>query len=93
MLVGEPITFTKEDNQGILFLHNDAVVISLNIKNYNVYCILIDNGSLIDVLYYDAFVQIGISFDRLERVDSLMIDFTRVMIQVEGAITLLVKMG
>ena len=43
--VEEPIAFTEEDAQGVQFPHNDAVVVSLNIANYDVRRILIDNGS------------------------------------------------
>ena len=43
--VEEPITFTEVDTQGVQFPHNDAVVVSLNIANYDVRRILIDNGS------------------------------------------------
>lgn len=32
---GEPTIFTEEDNLEVQFLHNDAVVIILNIKNYD----------------------------------------------------------
>lgn len=38
-----PIVFSEEDD-GVQFLHDDAVVI-LNVGNYNVHRILIDNGS------------------------------------------------
>lgn len=39
------------------------MVESLNIKNYNVHYILIDNRSLVNVLYYDAFIKMQISHD------------------------------
>lgn len=64
--VGEPITFIEKDDQGVQFLHDDVVVVSLNIKNCNECHILIDNRSLANVLYYDAFLKIEISHDQLE---------------------------
>lgn len=56
-----PIIFFKYDNDGVLFPYNDVVVVMLNIENYDVCLILIDNGTLVDVLYYDAILKIEIS--------------------------------
>ena len=41
------------------------VVVSLNIIDYDVRCVLIDNGSSVDVLFYDAFSKMSISSNRL----------------------------
>lgn len=68
--------FMEEDNLGVQFQHNNAVVVTLNVENYDVCLILTDNGSLAKVLYYDAFVKMGISPHRLGRVDSPSIGFT-----------------
>lgn len=65
----------EEDNLGIRFSHNDVVVVTLNVENYDVCCIFIDNRSSTDIFYYDVFVKIGISLDRLGRVDSPLISF------------------
>lgn len=59
------IIFVEEDNQGVQFLHNDVVVVILKIENHDVRHILIDNGSLANVLYYDALLKMGMSPDQL----------------------------
>ena len=46
----EPVTFTEADAQGIRFPHNDAVVISLNVADYDVRRVLVDNGSSADIV-------------------------------------------
>ena len=56
----ESHAFTEEDAQGIQFPHNNAMVIIINIANYDVRCILIDNESSTDILFYDAFSQMDI---------------------------------
>ena len=56
----ESITFTEEDAREIQFPHNDAVVVSLNIADYDVCHILVDSGSLANILFYDAFLKISI---------------------------------
>lgn len=57
------------------------------------HCIVIDNGSLANILYHDALVEIGISLDQLGKIDFLSVGFTGDTIQIEGAITLPVKIG
>ena len=51
----ELITFTKEDAREVQFSHNDVVVVILNIINYDVCRILIDNGSFADVFFMMLF--------------------------------------
>lgn len=69
------------------------VVISLNIESCDIHHILIDNRSSIDILYYNAFIKMNISSDRLGRVDSPLVSFIGDAIQVEGVVTLPVRMG
>ena len=66
----EVITFFREDAKGIQFSYNDAVVVSLNIKNYNVHRILVDDESSVDVLFHNAFSKMDIPSGQLGRLDS-----------------------
>ena len=88
----EAITFFEEDAEGVQFLHNDMVVVSLNIINYDVCYILIDNESSINILFYDVFSKMGISSDRLGRLDSL-IGFTKDTMLAKRVMILLVTAG
>lgn len=54
------ITFIEEDNKGVLFPFNDSIVVTINVENYDVHYILIDNRSLANVLYYDSLMKMGI---------------------------------
>ena len=53
--IEESLAFTKEDAQGIQFPYNDAMMVTLNIINYDVRCFLIGNKCSINILFYDAF--------------------------------------
>ena len=88
--IEEPITFTKEDAQGVQFPHNDAIVVSLNIANYDVRRILVDNESSADVLFYDAFSRMSILDGHLRPITSPLVGFTGDAILVEGMVTLTV---
>lgn len=54
-LNGSPIAFTDEDAQRLHHLHDNALVIALSVSNYTTKWILVDNGSLVDILHYKAF--------------------------------------
>ena len=49
------IGFSKEDARRLHHLHDDALVVSIRVGNYNVHRMLVDNGSSADILYYPAF--------------------------------------
>ena len=49
------IGFSKEDARRLHHPHDDALVISVRVGDYNVHRMLVDNGSSIDILYYPAF--------------------------------------
>ena len=49
------IEFSEDDARRLHHLHDDALVVSLQIGDYNMHLVLIDNGSSTDILYYLAF--------------------------------------
>ena len=50
------ITFTDEDAKRIHHPHDDAIVITLLIMDYTTRMVLVDNGSLADILYVRTYV-------------------------------------
>ena len=51
------INFIKEDDRWLHHPHNDALVISLSVVDFNTRRVLVDNGSSGNILYYPAFQQ------------------------------------
>ena len=51
----QAITFTDEDAERSHHPHDDAIVITLLIADYTTRRVLVDNGSLADILYYPTF--------------------------------------
>lgn len=86
-----PVIFAEDDKE-VVFSHNNVIVVIFNVKNYDLHRILIDNGSLVNILYFDAFVKLGISLDQLTWMDASLIGFTGDAIPVEG-ISLTTRMG
>ena len=87
------IIFTNEDAWGIQTPHDDTVVVSTTIANYDVKKILVDNGSSTNVLFYSTFSQMRLSIDRLRRVSTPLVDFAREAVVVEGEISFPVTAG
>ena len=46
-----PITFTYDDFKGVYYRQDDPMVISLDIDRFTIKKTLVDQGSLIDILY------------------------------------------
>ena len=49
------IGFTEEDAWHLHHPHDDTLVVSIRVGDYNTYRVLVDNGSSTNSLYYTAF--------------------------------------
>ena len=61
--------------------------------DYNVYQVLVNNGSSADILYYLAFQQIGINKTRLIPTNAPLVSFGGIRLFPLGAVTLSVTAG
>nr|XP_009388102.1 PREDICTED: uncharacterized protein LOC103974923 [Musa acuminata subsp. malaccensis] len=68
--------------------HDDALVVSVRIANAQVRRIMVDIGSSIDILYFDAFQKLGLARENLKPMSSALTGFTGDSISPLGAITL-----
>ena len=79
------IGFSEEDVRRLHHPHDDALVVSIRIGDYN--------GSSADILYYPAFQQMGIDRARLIPTNAPLVGFGRIRVFPFGAVTLLVTVG
>ena len=49
------IGFIKEDARRLHHPHDDVLVVSIRVGDYNTYRVLVDNESFINILYYLVF--------------------------------------
>ena len=49
------IRFSEEDACQLHHPHDDALVVSIRVEDYNMHWVLVNNGSSVDILYYLAF--------------------------------------
>ena len=87
------ITFTEEDARHVNFPHNDALVLTAMISNINVHKVLVDNGSAVDILYYETFLKMGLGVDKLKPITTPLYGFTGHSIMPEGSIELPLTVG
>lgn len=59
----EVIIVTRADAEGVQYSHHDPMVVTLNIDDYDVHRALIDSGSSVDVLFYDALLKMNIPLE------------------------------
>ena len=87
------IKFSEDDARRLHHPHDDALVVSLQIGDYNMHRVLVDNGSSADILYYPAFQQMRIDKERLSPTNAILVGFGGTKVFPLGAITLAVTAG
>ncbi|XP_050258884.1 uncharacterized protein LOC126703865 [Quercus robur] len=87
------IKFSEDDAQRLHHPHDDALVVSLQIGDYNMHRVLVDNGSLADILYYPAFQQMRIDREWLTPTNAPLMGFGGTKVFPLGTITLAVTAG
>ena len=89
----DDVTFREKDAFHVLHPHCDTLVIKAMIANNNVHRILVDNGSSVDILYYQAFQRMGLKVSDLKPSPNLIYSFTRDSIIPLGVISLPMTFG
>ena len=87
------IGFSEEDARCLHHPHDDALIVSVRVGDYNVHRMLVDNGSSADILCYPAFQQMGINRARLIPTNAPLVSFGGTRVLPVGAITLSVTVG
>ncbi|KAK3017386.1 hypothetical protein RJ639_006321 [Escallonia herrerae] len=87
------ISFSEDEIGDIKTPHDDSLVVTLRVGNFDVKRIFVDNGSSAEVLFYEAFQKMNISSDQLRKMDTPLYGFSNHPVAVEGIITLTVTIG
>ncbi|XP_048502904.1 uncharacterized protein LOC125498692 [Beta vulgaris subsp. vulgaris] len=86
------VAFTSEDTRGIIYPHDDPLVVSLQISTAMVHRVLVDGGSSANILYKETFEKMDFDTACLKPVSYLVIGFTRASVVPEGTTKLAVKL-
>ena len=90
---GPIIRFSEEDARCLHHPHDDALVISIRVGDYNMHRVLVDNGNSVDILYYPTFQQMRIDKERLIPTNAPLVGFKGSRVFPLGAVTLSVTVG
>ena len=82
------IEFSEEDARRLHHPHDDTLVVSIRVGDYNTHQVLVDNGSSADILYYSTFQQMGIDREWLVLTNTLLVGFGGTKVYPLGAITM-----
>ena len=87
------IGFIEEDARCLHHPHDDALMVSIRVADYNTHGVLVDNGSSADILYYPAFQQMRIEKEWLVLANATFVGFEGTRVYLFGVVTLPVKVG
>ena len=64
-----------EDKIGTIQLHDDALVVTLRIREYDVKRLLVDQGSAVEIMYPDLYMGLTLKSEDLIAYDSPLVSF------------------
>ncbi|KAL0417083.1 UNVERIFIED_CONTAM: hypothetical protein Slati_3540200 [Sesamum latifolium] len=87
------IQFGRAKRSGPQTIHNDALVITAILANYEVGRIFIDSGSSADILFGEAYDQMQLGDVSLEKVNTSLYGFAGEVVHPRGMVSLPLTMG
>ena len=90
---GPIIGFLEENARRLHHPHDDVLIVSMRVGDYDMHRVLVDNGSSADILYYPAFQQMRIDKERLIPTNAPLIGFGGSRVFPLGAVILSMMVG
>ncbi|KAL2518364.1 Uncharacterized protein Adt_14611 [Abeliophyllum distichum] len=87
------ITFSDEDLNGVICPHDDALVIVADITDFDVKRVLVDNGSIVDVMSWKVFIGLKLSPSKIKPFTTPLHGFGKATVILKGTIELPVTLG
>ena len=76
--------FSDEDKIGTIQPHDDALVITLQIEDYDVRRVMVDQGSSAEIMYPDLYNWLGLRAEDLTPYSSPLVSFEEKVIILKG---------
>ncbi|KAM2123623.1 hypothetical protein ACFX1Q_021134 [Malus domestica] len=89
----DPICFYPEEERGIIYPHNDPLIVEAHIANFDVRRILVDTGASVNIMFVEAFRALSVAEHLLDRSISPLISFSGDIVQPLGSIHLPFTIG
>ncbi|XP_050242507.1 uncharacterized protein LOC126691519 [Quercus robur] len=87
------LEFSDEDKKGTIQPHDNALVVTLRIKGFDVKRVLVDPGSAVEVMYPDLYKGLNLRPEDLTAYDSPLVSFEGKTIVPKGQIRLPIQTG
>ncbi|XP_030964324.1 uncharacterized protein LOC115985524 [Quercus lobata] len=87
------LSFSEEDKIGTIQPHDDALLITLQIGDYDVKRVMVDGGSAAEVMYLDLYKGLRLKPEDLMPYNSPLMSFDRKLITPMGMIRLPIRIG
>ena len=87
------ITFSDADLEGCQHPHDDPLVIKVVVANKAVHRVLINNGSLVGIIFASTIDKMGIGNEQLEQVNAHLRGFSREKVLPLGSLQLVLTLG
>ena len=73
VLIQPTLGFSDEDKAGTIQPHNDALVVTLKIRGYDVRLVLVDQGSVVKIMYPDLYKGLNLKSENLTAYESPLV--------------------
>ena len=87
------LSFSEEDKIGTIQPHDNALLITLRIGDYNVKKMMVDGGSGVEVMYPDLYKRLGLKSEDLTPYNSPLMSFDGKLVIPKGMIRLPIQTG
>ena len=82
------LRFSNEDKVGTIQPHDDALVVTLKIGGYGVKRVMVDQGSVVEIMYPNLYKGLNLRSEDLKAYDSLLVSFKGKTVIPKGQIRL-----
>ena len=78
------MSFFKEDKVGTIQPHDDVLMVTLRIREYDVRRVMVDQDSRVEIMYPDLYNGLGLKPKDLTAYDSPLVSFDRKVVITRG---------
>ena len=87
------LSFSDVDKQGTIQPHDNVLMVTLRIGGYDVKRVMVDQGSVAEIMYFDLYKGLGLKPKDLTAYSSPLVSFKGKMVVPKGQIRLPVQVG
>ena len=87
------MTFTLENREEVTYPYEDTLVTSTVLSNHQIHKVVVDDGSLVNILSRDVMSQIEINPSRMTHIKTLLIGIEESRVLINGVLEIPIIIG